>query len=167
MDRLRDLKFALHSALGADGWFALSLFGEANILLPLAAVIALLLWRSGRGNDARAWALAVFGCALTVGALKLAFGDFRWTVYGHTFNARGFPSGHVAMATVFWGGLAFLIARRWSPLVLFPIPLVALTVIVLWWHHTIDVVAGGAIGAAAVLGLVLLRAPRRSPRSAA
>jgi membrane-associated phospholipid phosphatase len=165
MDRLAQLKLALLDRLGAGFWNALTWLGEADLLLPLSVVVFLLLWRARRAEDAWGWAAAVLGCAIAVGAAKLAVGDFRWAVAGHVFHSKGFPSGHVAIATVFWGGLALLTARRWSPLLLVPVPLVALAVLVLWWHHTLDILAGALIGTAALAPL-LLRAPRRSPRSA-
>jgi membrane-associated phospholipid phosphatase len=166
MDRLSHFKFALHQGLGEMSWQALALLGEAAILLPAAAVVALWLWRTGRVGEAQAWGLSVIACAVTVGLMKLGFGDFKWAVYGHTFKTSGFPSGHAAMATVFWGGLALLAAGRCrAVLLLLPIPIVWLAVLVLWWHHTLDVAGGFAVGAASLLP-VLLRAPRRLPRSA-
>jgi membrane-associated phospholipid phosphatase len=70
------------------------------------------------------------------------------------------------MATVFWGGLALMARdRRIAAILLLPIPIVGLSILVLWWHHTLDIVAGLALGALSLLPL-LLRAPRRSPRSA-
>jgi membrane-associated phospholipid phosphatase len=167
MDPLTEVKIALLEGLGGrPSWFALSFFGEADLLLPVAALIAIWLWRRGRVRDAQAWGTSVVLCTITVGLMKLGLGDFKWTVYGHVFNASGFPSGHVATATVFWGGLMLLLAgRRFSAFLLLPIPLVALTVLVLGWHHTLDIVAGFAIGAVSLLPL-LLKAPRRSPRSA-
>jgi membrane-associated phospholipid phosphatase len=166
MDRLAQIKIALAEGLGGRTWDALSLLGEADLLLPLAAFVAVVFWRRGRVREAQGWAASIVLCAATVALLKLGFGDFKWSLYGHVFNARSFPSGHVATATAFWGGLALLAARRRAALLLLlPIPLVALAVLVLWWHHTLDVVAGFAVGAASLLPL-LLRAPRRSPRSA-
>jgi membrane-associated phospholipid phosphatase len=166
MDRLAELKFALHEGLGAKAWLILSFFGEAGILLPIATLVAVWLWRTGRVREAQAWGMSVVACVATVGALKLGFSDFKLMLYGHTFNARGFPSGHTATATVFWGGLALMAtARRDAVLLLLPIPIVALAVLVLWWHHTLDVVVGFAIGAFSLAPL-FLRAPRRSPGSA-
>ena len=167
MDPLNQVKIALYYGLGGGpSWFALSFFGEATLLLPLAAIIGFWLWRRGRVRAAQAWGTSLVLCALTVGLMKLGLDDFKWTVYGHVFKASGFPSGHVATATVFWGGLALLAGgRRTSALLLLPIPLVALTVLVLRWHHTLDIVAGFAIGAVSLLPL-LLKAPRRSPGSA-
>jgi membrane-associated phospholipid phosphatase len=167
MDPLNQVKIALYLALGGGpSWFALSFLGEAMLLLPIAALIGIWLWRKGRVAEAQAWGMSIALCAVTVALMKLGLDDFKWTVYGHVFNARGFPSGHVATATVFWGGLALLAAgRRHAALLLLPIPIVALTVLVLRWHHTLDIVAGFAIGAASLLPL-LLKAPRRSPGSA-
>jgi membrane-associated phospholipid phosphatase len=167
MDHSLQLKLALFHMLGKDAWEMLALFGEALILLPTAALVAARLWLRDAKAEARAWATSILLCAATVGLMKLAIGDFKWTLYGHTFNARGFPSGHAAMATVFWAGLALMARdRRIGAMLLLPIPIASLAVLVLWWHHTLDIVAGSAIGAAALLPLAL-RAPRRSPRSAA
>jgi membrane-associated phospholipid phosphatase len=167
MDSLSHLKIALYEGLGGGApWFALSFLGEATLLIPIAALVGFVLWRKGRVSEAQAWGTSIVLCVVTVGLMKLGLDDFRLTLYGHVFNARGFPSGHVATATVFWAGLALLAAdRRHAALLLLPIPIVALTVLVLWWHHTLDVVAGFAIGAASLLPLVL-KAPRRSPGSA-
>jgi len=165
MDRLGQLKIMLHDALGQTAWHTFALLGEADILLPLSAIVAILLWRLGRVSDALAWFASVSICVMAVASLKFGLKDFEWTVYGHTFLTKSFPSGHVAMATAFWGGLALLTARRWSLLLLIPIPIVALTVLVLWWHHTLDIAAGAAIAILSLAPLVL-RAPRRSLRSA-
>ena len=167
MDHGLALKLTLLNALGKESWDALALLGEALVLVPVAAFIGFHLWQRGMRSETQAWGTGIALCIMTVGLLKLGIPDFKWTLYGHTFHASGFPSGHAAMATVFWGGLA-LIARDWrlAPLLLLPIPIVLVTVLVLWWHHTLDVVAGVAIGVT-VLSPMLLRAPRRWRRSIA
>jgi undecaprenyl-diphosphatase len=181
MDALFEVKRALHSLLGSEAWNVVALLGEANILLPASALIALLLWCRNARRGGLFFLAAVVLCAAVVVAMKSSIGDFRWTVLGHTFNAKGFPSGHVAMATVFWGGLALIVQRGYAPLLLAPIPLVAIAVLVMHWHHTLDLAAGFAIGAACLYLMALGRRlsngaeemlegafnwRRRSPRSA-
>ncbi|MBX6366403.1 MAG: phosphatase PAP2 family protein [Rhodospirillales bacterium] len=167
MDSFLELKLALFRMLGKDAWEMLAVTGEALVLLPAAAIIAGRLWLRGSRAEALSWGTSLLLCIATVGLMKLSIGDFKWTLYGHTFNAKGFPSGHAAMATVFWAGLALIARDRLvGAMLLVPIPLASLSVLVLWWHHTLDIVAGLAIGAAALLPLAL-RVPRRSPRSAA
>lgn len=165
MNALSQLKIVLYEGLGREPWEVLALLGEADILLPVAALIGLWLWQTDRVREARAWGASVVASTVTVALLKLNLDDFKWAIYGHVFNTSGFPSGHVATATVFWGGLALMAAGRRAALLLFPIPIVALAVLVLRWHHTLDVVGGFAVGVASLLPL-LLRAPRRSPGSA-
>lgn len=162
-----ELKLALFRMLGKDAWELLALTGEALILLPAAAIIAGRLWLRGGRVEALSWGTSLLLCTATVGLMKLSIGDFKWTLYGLTLHARGFPSGHAAMATVFWAGLALMARDRFvGAILLLPIPIASLSVLVLWWHHMLDIVAGSAIGAAALLPLAL-RAPRRLPRSAA
>jgi membrane-associated phospholipid phosphatase len=167
MDDLLELKLALLRMLGKDTWELLALTGEALILLPTAAIIAGRLWLRGGRAEALSWGTSLLLCTATVGLLKLSIGDFKWTLFGYTFRAKGFPSGHAAMATAFWAGLALMARNRLvGAMLLLPIPLASLSVLVLWWHHTLDIVAGFAIGTAALVPLAL-RAPRRSPRSVA
>ena len=163
MDALFEVKKALHRLLGSEAWHVVALLGEANLLLPAAALIALLLWCRNARRGGLFFLAGIVLCAAVVVAMKSSIGDFRWTVLGHTFNSKGFPSGHVAMATVFWGGLALIVPRGFAPLLLAPVPLAAVAVLVMGWHHTLDLVAGFVVGAAC---LYLMAVGRRLSKGA-
>ena len=140
-------------------WQFFADFGDLAMLGPATLAVFLVLLLQRRQRDAFAW-IAGFGvCFVATLAMKAAFGSFRLTIFGHTFNAASFPSGHVALSTAFYGGLATLAwsaGRSGSGRVLAvalaaPIPTVALAVVALWWHHTLDVVVGFLVGGASVL----------------
>ena len=109
-------------------------------------------------------------CFLLTFGLKAVFGSFRLTLFGHVFNASSFPSGHVAHATAFYGGLAMLVAAAWrgrtgrlvAAALALLVALIAAAVFVLWWHHTLDIVFGFLVGGASlwVMRSVGLARPR-------
>lgn len=71
----------------------------------------------------------------------------------HFAGGYSFPSGHCAMASTSWGGLAFLLAKKhkfWTCLIIFLILLVAFSRNYVGVHTPQDVVAG------LLLGLVLI-----------
>jgi membrane-associated phospholipid phosphatase len=144
------IKMGVLQLLGAHGWTTVTLLGNVFVLLPIGACIAALLIAVGRRGEAFAWSVALLSCAAATFALKQVFGDFELTVLDHTFRARGFPSGHVATATAFWGGLAFLVRGRLGALLALPPAMVATAVLVLAWHHTLDLLAAFSVGGAAL-----------------
>ncbi len=93
-------------------WYFISRFGEAQILLPMALGLALLLWR--RGDSARlAWAwtgwIALVAGITTIS--KLAF--IGWGVGSARFDFTGF-SGHAMFAAAIYPVLMALLAGSWG-----------------------------------------------------
>jgi membrane-associated phospholipid phosphatase len=152
----------MRSELGVlpkEAWTFLANFGDLAVLGPAAFAVFVLLLVQRRRRDALAW-IAGFGlCFVATLAMKAAFGSFRLTVLGHTFNAASFPSGHVALSTAFYGGLATMtwsatrswIGRAVAAALVALVALIAVAVVALWWHHTLDVAVGFLVGAASVL----------------
>jgi membrane-associated phospholipid phosphatase len=78
------------------------------------------------------------------------------------YGAYGFPSGHVAVATVFWLGLVFIVGWRWAWIgVVAWVPLMALSRMYLGRHFLGDVLGGFGtaviVTAIGLLGLNLAR----------
>jgi membrane-associated phospholipid phosphatase len=138
-------------------------FADQAVVLPLAAVVAVLLLILGWRRGAVAWVVAVCGTLGTMLLLKITFyacGDAASEAAIHS------PSGHTAAAAVTYGGLATLFG--------FPPP-VALAVaagsavafgisrLVLGFHNLHEVLLGGVIGiaGAAVLAFIAGRPPPR------
>jgi membrane-associated phospholipid phosphatase len=142
-----------------EAWQFLANFGDLAVLGPAALAVFVLLLVQRQRPDALAW-IAGFGiCFVATLAMKAAFGSFRVTLLGHVFNAASFPSGHVALSTAFYGGLATLtwsatrswIGRAVAAGLAALVPLVALAVVALSWHHTLDVAVGFLVGLVSVL----------------
>ena len=93
MDALFEVKQALYQLLGSKAWNVVALLGEADILQPAAALIALFLWFRNARRGGLFFLAAVVLCAAVVVAIKTSIGDFRWTVLGHTFNATAKHDG--------------------------------------------------------------------------
>ena len=137
---------------------ALTFFGDAAFVLPLALAVALGLWWRGRGALALAWLLALGGNALLVVLLKRIFERAR-PLHDHGLVSEpgfSFPSGHAAGATVAYGMLAYIALRGlpapWQlPALLLAVAL-AFTVgssrVFLQVHYASDVLAGFAWGVA-------------------
>lgn len=138
-------------------------FADQAVVLPLAAIVALVLGVMGWWRGLLAWVVAVVTTLGVMLALKLAClawsQDLEW-------GAPPSPSGHVASACVVYAGLAVLLLRG-----VLPVPiLAALTIgiavamgysrVELLAHDTAEVVVGAGVGVAGVLLLVVLAGPR-------
>lgn len=146
----------------------LAVLGSPEVLgvVALLVTVALALrWR----REALVFALGVGGAAALDLASKALFARPRPTLYPHLVQegSFSFPSGHAM------GGLAFFLAlhllgwrrlpRRWRYLGVAGIALalaIGASRPYLQVHYPSDVVAGWAFGAAWVLGVNLLLAPR-------
>lgn len=175
-DEALSLALRAHTApLTLQVFRALTRLGDAVVLVPLTAAVALLLWWRGRAALALAWLLALGGNALLIALLKRIFERAR-PLHDHgLLNEPGFsfPSGHAAGATVVYGMLAYLALRvlppRWHGPVLMLAGALAFTVgssrVFLQVHYASDVLAGFAWGAAwlavCVLSVELSRRWRR------
>jgi undecaprenyl-diphosphatase len=136
-------------------------FGDAAVVLAVAAAAcAWLCWR-GRWRAAAFWLVVVLGCVASTVALKLAFYTGDVTVTGVALRN---PSGHAALSAAVYGSLAWIVAsqaadwRRPTLLLLGILTVAAIAVSrrYLHVHSTSDVAAGLLIGtfwAALFIGL--------------
>lgn len=159
LDEALSLSIRQHVGLGTlQVFYALTRLGDAGFLLGLAVVIALWLWRLGRGPLALAWLLALGGNAALIPLLKRVFERVR-PVHDHGLVSEmgwSFPSGHTAGATVVYGMLAYLAVRvlpaRWHVPALMLSSALAFTIgssrVFLQVHFASDVGAGFAWGLA-------------------
>lgn len=147
--------------------FALVTFlGDPMVLF---VAIAVLHWRAPRiaTDPQRATAVLV---ALGLGALALTVGLKGLFALsrppGAAASGYGFPSGHALGATVVYGGAVLLFDRldRRHAVAAAVVALVSLSRLVLGIHYLVDVVAGVAVGVAA-LGAVVALTLRRPARA--
>jgi membrane-associated phospholipid phosphatase len=145
-------------------WNFVTDLGDSAITLPLTALTIVFLLFSRWTRAAVVLALAIGGCALMIGMLKLVFQSCS-----HRLIDDGVlnPSGHMAMSTAVYGSLAALLscslsARfRWLPIALAGLLAGAIGIsrVVLHAHTATDVACGFVIGlVAAILFDRLLRA---------
>jgi membrane-associated phospholipid phosphatase len=139
-------------------------FGDQAVLLPLAVgiglILAVLRWRSA----AFAWTIAVGGSYFTMLLLKLCCIACGHLLPGHVYS----PSGHVAAATVVYGGLFTLFMRlvygrhsRWLllPCVIGIALVISITRVLLGAHTITEVVIGAMVGFTGALVLIALIGP--------
>ncbi len=137
-------------------------FADQAVVLPLAAMVALVLGVMGWWRGLLAWAVAVAGTlgimlALKLGALAFA-ADFEWPPAS--------PSGHVASACVVYGGLAVLLLRGAIPMPLLALIPAAIAAamgysrIELHAHDVAEVIVGALVGVAGVAALAAMAGPR-------
>ncbi|WP_201978466.1 phosphatase PAP2 family protein [Hymenobacter rubidus] len=131
-------------------------FAAMPFLLPASIAVPVLLRRLGRPREAWEMVFVMAGSVLLNQLLKLYFNRPRPTnALLHTFGLS-FPSGHAMLGFTFYGGLAWLLARRFGrpgwvvPLLLWA-GLIGLTRVYLHAHYATDVLAGFAGGAAWLL----------------
>jgi membrane-associated phospholipid phosphatase len=138
-------------------WTFVTDFGDSAVTTPLALLIAALLWVVGARRIALGWVLAIGGCAITIGALKLLFGACGIALsFAHIIS----PSGHTAMSTAVYGSLALLIGARLPPrsrpflytAAAVAIVGIALSRVVLHEHSRAEIAVGFVVGGAAVAG---------------
>jgi undecaprenyl-diphosphatase len=155
--------------------YGVTLLGNAQTLVVLTAVAALVALVAGRPRDAVLLVLAVLAGALFFELVKLVVQRPRPPLEDARIVQGGFsfPSGHSTLAATVYGTVAYLLIRgirqdRWKVLVGSGAVLVVLAIgvsrIYLGVHYPSDVLAGWAAGALWVV-LVLLAeqvwAPRR------
>jgi len=155
--------------------YVVTFLGNAQTLVVLTAVAALVALVAGRPRDAVLLVLAVLAGALYFALVQLAVRRPRPPLEDARLVQGGFsfPSGHSTLAATVYGTVAYLLIRglhhdRWKVLVGSGAVLVVLAIgvsrIYLGVHYPSDVLAGWAAGALWVV-LVLLAeqvwAPRR------
>ena len=135
----------------------LTFFGSHLFLIPATLVVAYLLRAKGHPTSALLFFSSVAGGFVLNALLKISFQRARpdlWPalVSEHTFS---FPSGHAAMSTVFYGGLASVVFHqtdRRGPRILavagalIAILTIMATRVYLGVHWTTDVIAGFVVG---------------------
>lgn len=154
-----DVRFArwlhVHSSGGLVTFFKVVTYaGNSAVLLVFVGVVAVLLVRRGRVNDAAVLVLALGGAAVVNALLKLAFHRPRPELAYVHLETYSFPSGHAAAATATFSTLAFLVARRSGLRRAFAVGMAAAALIVLvdfsrlylGVHYLSDVLAGTAFG---------------------
>ena len=155
-------------------------FGGHLFLIPATLLMVVVLRGMGHPTSALLFFASVAGGFVLNALLKISFHRARpdlWPalVSEHTFS---FPSGHAAMSTVFYGGLAavvFHLTDRVVPrvsavlLALIAIVTIAGTRVYLGVHWTTDVVAGFVVGvfwvavSAIATEIVYRRVPKARP----
>jgi undecaprenyl-diphosphatase len=158
----------------------LTFFGSHLFIIPATLVVAYLLRAKGHPTSALLFFSSVAGGFVLNALLKISFQRARpdlWPalVSEHTFS---FPSGHAAMSTVFYGGLAsvvFHLTDRRGPRILavagalIAILTIMATRVYLGVHWTTDVIAGFVVGifwvvvSAIATEIVYRRVPRSRP----
>jgi membrane-associated phospholipid phosphatase len=144
-------------------WEFVTNFGDSAVTIPIALLtFGFLVWVRWR-REAVVWALAIAGCGIAIGLLKLGF----QACGRHFLNVRLNPSGHTAMSTAVYSSLAILIgstaSMRVRPLLITStlalVGAIAVSRVALGLHNELDVAAGLAVGliAAAILGRFLAR----------
>ena len=136
-------------------WVFITDCGDSAVTVPLALLVLIFLFAAGQRRLGLAWVLAIGGCAVTIGALKLAFGACGADIADGQIVS---PSGHTAMSTVVYGSLALLAGTRLPrgqrravyAVAAAGIIGIALSRIVLHEHDLPEIVIGWIVGAAAV-----------------
>jgi len=146
---------------------ALTHLGDPLVVLVALVAVYWLGPRAGLLPPQRAAALLAAGFATLALALLLkgAIALPRPPTELHRIpeDGRGFPSGHATAAATLYGGLA-LTVDRWTPrgraaAAAALIGLVALTRLALGVHYLVDVLAGAAVGLAAVWTVLWVARP--------
>jgi membrane-associated phospholipid phosphatase len=154
-------------------WISITDFGDSAVGLPLAAVVLAALLASGWFRGAMAWLLAVVGCGAAMALFKLGFNAAAAGCVPVVQAAPAFsPSGHAALSTVVYGGLAVLGTRQMSPLARILIGaaaaawigLIATSRVAIQAHTPVEVIAGIVVGAAAVALMIHLLKHSSGPR---
>ncbi|HXZ45828.1 MAG TPA: phosphatase PAP2 family protein [Pseudolabrys sp.] len=137
-------------------WNFITDFGDTAVTLPLAALMMVFLLASGWSRTALAFALALAGCGIAIGLVKLALESCGKSIL-HTDITN--PSGHAALSTMVYGSLAAVFGcgvsseRRW---ILFGgfatlVAAIAVSRVVLDNHSLAEVIVGFSIGLTALV----------------
>ena len=148
-------------------WRFITDLGDTAVTLPLALLMLCFLSAARQPRLAIGWVAAILGCVSMIGGLKLVL-----DVCGDPLAGTGLtsPSGHVAMSTVVYGGIAAAISASLAPPVRAAlianttalIILMPLSRIVLRVHTPVEVVVGLAVGLASLVIIVATVAIRRA-----
>ncbi len=141
-------------------WNFMTDYGDSAVTLPLAFVTMAILFASGATRMLRAWLIAVGACGLSLALLKVGLGCGANGPLGRPFS----PSGHTAMSTLVYGGLALISARvlvrPWRvaavAIAAAGVAAIAVSRVLLRDHTVAEVTVGFAIGVSALGVLVWL-----------
>ena len=128
--------------------------GSALVLIPLSSFLSFLLWRRGQRLHAAMFFLACLFVVALSNIAKIALSLPRPPDPLGIARGYGYPSGHTALAVVFYGmGACYLRKRGWHPRVCFwmaflIVIIVALSRIVLRVHYPSDILGGALLGGA-------------------
>jgi membrane-associated phospholipid phosphatase len=154
-------------------WNLVTNFGDSAVGLPIALLVLIALLASGWSRGAAGWFMAVAACGLVMLTFKLAFNLALEGCGPVTAGAPHFsPSGHAALSTVIYGGLAILVSRHLPELAQFLIAIaasawvcaIAASRIELHAHGPLEVAAGLAVGATGVIVLAATIGRSTGPR---
>jgi membrane-associated phospholipid phosphatase len=128
-------------------------FGDADVLLPVAAVMFLWLLRLAGRKQALMWGLAVLAAGGGTALLKICI-----FACGSPIATLESPSGHASMSTLVYGGIALVAGTEgevWPRVAAGAagaalVAAIALSRVLLGAHSASEVVVGLAIGALAL-----------------
>ena len=136
-----------------QGMRAITLLGEARVLLPVVLLVGLTLWRHWR-------TFAIAQCGLIAAAPIFEWLMKQWVGRPRPEGASlGFPSGHALAAAVAYGLLAYLLWRRmtragarWAVIAFLVVVVAAVGISRIYLHaHWPSDVVGGVTGGLAYL----------------
>ena len=142
-------------------------FADEAVILPLAAIVAILLAVLGWWRGALAWALTVGSVLALLGLLKIVFIACAGPLAGLGIHS---PSGHTAASAVAYGGMLLLFGRGRLPVpvLLAGPPAIAVVFgvsrLVLHAHSLPEVILGGVVGVAGAAALLPLAGPQPTLR---
>jgi membrane-associated phospholipid phosphatase len=136
-------------------WNFVTDFGDSAVTVPLALLTLIFLLAGGHRRIALGWVLAIGGCAVAIGALKLVFGACGPSLAIADIVS---PSGHAAMSTAVYGSLALLVGawlrpfrRRFAMIAAaLAIAAIGLSRVGLHDHTPAEIAVGFVVGALAV-----------------
>jgi membrane-associated phospholipid phosphatase len=142
--------------------------GDSAVTVPLALLVLVFLFVAGQRRLGLVWLLAIGGCAVAIGALKLAFGVCGEDLAGGQIFS---PSGHTAMSTAVYGSLALLAGTRLPAgqrnvvyaAAAAAIIGIALSRVVLHEHNFPEIAIGWLVGAGAVAAFAAAAGRREAP----
>jgi undecaprenyl-diphosphatase len=127
--------------------------GDSAVLIPLATLLVICLWRYQAWAAASTLVVALAACASVMVVLKLVL-----LACGQSWHAGLVsPSGHASMSTAIYGALGIVVTRqvpRWRPAIIICCSLVIAAIsasrIVLGAHTYAEVGLGFLVGASAL-----------------
>ena len=149
-------------------WVFITDCGDSAVTLPLALLVLIFLFVAGQRCLGYAWVLAIGGCAVLIGMLKLVFGACGEDLAGgHIIS----PSGHTAMSAAVYGSLAVLAGSRLPAGQRYTVYAVAaagivgiaLSRVALHEHNFPEIVIGWLVGTGAVAAFAVAAGRREAP----